>query len=61
MEMNSGSMNFIIWMANNTNSIQSNVRTYKKVFYFIDKKTHTCEGEGGIKELWDVYVNEMLG
>lgn len=60
LPIGNGTVNFIIWMSNNTSSIQSNVRKYKGKYYFIDMKTASGK-DGGIEDLWDVYINEMLG
>ncbi len=55
-------VNFIIWMTKNTSSIQSNVRSYKGKMYFTDRRVERGrDNDGGIEDLWKVYVKEMIG
>lgn len=62
MDIQPSTLNFIKWFTKNTNSIQDNVRTYKGKAYFMDRDRETGRTtDGGIKDLWDVYVKEMIG
>lgn len=62
-DISNKTVNFIIWYTENTSSIQSNVRYYNKKHYFMDRKSvsNNDNGDGGIEDLWNVYLNEMLG
>ncbi len=62
----SSTINFILWITKNTTVVQSNIRSHKGLYYFMDRKNHTPKEEdsiegGGIVELWDIYFNEMVG
>ena len=61
MKIPLNTLNFIKWMVNHTSSIQSNVRWYKGIHYFIDTDSVTNSGtDGGLQELYDVYYKEMI-
>jgi hypothetical protein len=61
-DINSSLANFIIWITNKTTSIQSNVRSYKGKMYFTDRRVERGRyNDGGIEDLWNVYLNEMIG
>lgn len=61
-DVSDSTVNFIIWMTKNTSSIQSNVRSYKGKMYFIDRRIERGrDNDGGIEDLWRVYVKEMIG
>ena len=60
-DVSDSTVNFIIWMTNKTTSIQSNVRPYKGKMYFTDRRIESGRNEGGIEDLWKVYVKEMIG
>lgn len=53
--------NFIIWYTKNTGSVQGNVRFYKGIHYFTDRNETPDKDNGGIVDLWNVYINEMTG
>lgn len=62
MEIPLSTLNFVKWINTKTSSIQNNVRTYKGKYYFMDRDTETGRTrDGGVKDLWDVYVKEMTG
>lgn len=61
-DVSDSTVNFIIWMTKNTSSIQSNVRSYKGKMYFTDRRIERGrDNDGGIEDLWKVYVKEMIG
>jgi len=60
-DVSDSTVNFIIWMTKNTSSIQSNVRSYKGKMYFTDRRVERGrDNDGGIEDLWKVYVKEMI-
>jgi len=62
MEMKRSAINFIFWFTKNTTSIQGNVRRYKNKMYFMDRERETGrDTDGGLLDLWEIYVKEMIG
>lgn len=57
--LSKGAINFIIWYTKHTTSIQSNVRYYKGKHYFMDSERLTGR-DGGILDLYDVYLSELF-
>jgi len=54
--------NFMMWVENNTTHIQDNVVRYKGIMYFTDRRTETGRStDGGLNDLWNTYVKEVLG
>ncbi len=61
-DVSDSTVNFIIWITKNTSSIQSNVRSYKGKMYFMDRRVERGrDNDGGIEDLWKVYIKEMIG
>ena len=54
--------NFMLWIRNNTTHIQTNVKRYKGIMYFTDRRTETGRAtDGGLDDLWAIYVKEVVG
>ena len=61
-DVSDSTVNFIIWITKNTSSIQSNVRSYKGKMYFMDRRVERGrDNDGGIEDLWKVYIKEIVG
>ena len=45
---------FIMWYTENTTVLSDNVRTYKGIPYYMDRRN-------SISDLWDVFIKEKLG
>ena len=58
--ISNSTVNFLIWISTKTTSIQGNVRNFDGKYYFTDRARGSGV-DGGIKQLWDIYVNEMVG
>lgn len=53
--------NFLLWVRKNTHHLQNNVVRYKNVMYFTDRRTEPAIDEGGLDDLWAIYVKEVVG
>jgi len=53
-------LNFMLWIRKYTTHIQANVVRYKGKMYFTDRAVgdHT---DGGLNDLWIIYVKETIG
>ena len=61
-DVSDSTVNFIIWITEKTYSIQSNVRSYKGKMYFMDRRVERGrDNDGGIEDLWKVYIKEIFG
>ena len=55
-EIDSRTLEFIIWYNKNTTLTSDNVRLYKGVFYYMDRRNASIGG--GLEDLWNVYYKE---
>ena len=53
--------NFMLWVRKNTTYIQANVVRKNNVMYFTDRRTEKGQYEGGLDDLWNIYVKEVVG
>jgi len=51
----------MLWVRKNTTYIQANVVRKNNVMYFTDRRTEKGQYEGGLDDLWNIYVKEVVG
>lgn len=52
--------NFLIWLEKECSHFQSNACTYNNKVYFLDRRKQDND-DGGLDDLWAVYIKEILG